>query len=115
MNQTTDTRRFVTATYEVDPGRQPEFMALLRECEDVMRAEGLITERPAVRMRSLGEPALMLEIFEWTDDRAFDRAQENPKVLDYWGRYEATWTSGGWGISRFPEASTGWAQFESLD
>lgn len=108
-------RRFVTATYEVDPDRQPGFLTLLRECESAMREQGLITDRPILRMRSLKESDLILEIFEWSDEGAFERAQETPAVLEYWGRYESVWTSGGWGIARFPEASEAWAQFEPLE
>lgn len=115
MHTETDTRRFVTATYEVPVDRQSEFLALLKKCEQQMRQEGLITSRPAIRMQSKAEPQLILEIFEWADDGAFERAQQTPAVLEYWGKYERLWTSGGFGMSRFPETNENWAQYPTLD
>lgn len=111
----TDTAQFTTATYRVAVEKQEEFLQLLKGAEETMRAEGLITERPVFRMRSLEDPELLLEIFEWVDSEAFGRAQENPRVLSWWGKFEATWKEGGFGLSRFPEADRPWAQFESID
>ena len=106
--------QFVTATYEVSLKNRAQFLALMKEAEAVMRAEGLITERPAYRMASKAKPELILEIFEWVDETAFERAQKNPKVLAMWGQFETVWKRGGFGVNELPEASVPWAEFTSL-
>lgn len=107
--------RIVTATYRVAVERQPEFLELLRGCEATMRQEGLVTGRTFVRMRSAVDPELLVELFEWVDATAFDRAQENPRVLQWWGQYEAAWKDGGFGLDQVPEAAMPWAQYEPVE
>ncbi len=111
----TDSRQYTTATYRVAIEKQGEFVELLKGAEDSMRREDLITAREVLRMRSLAEPELLLEIFEWVDSKAFERAQQNPRILEWWGRFKATWKGGGFGLSQFPEAGQPWAQFETID
>ena len=113
--QVTDTRQFTTATYRVAMQNQEAFLELLKGCEGTMRELGLISDRPAIRMRSLADPELLLEIFEWADAEAFGRTQKEPRVLEWWGKYEATWIRGGFGLTEFPEASQSWAQFKTID
>ncbi len=110
-----ESRQYTTATYRVVVEKQEEFVELLKGAEDTMRREGLITTREAIRMRSLAEPELILEIFEWVDSTAFERAQKNPHILEWWGKFEATWEEGGFNLSQFPEAGQPWAQFETVD
>ena len=107
-------RRIVTSTYRVSTSKQDAFLELLRGCEKTMREEELVTVRPFVRMRSLVDSSLIIELFEWVDPDAFGRAQENPKVLAWWGQYEAIWEDGGFGLDAVPEAAMPWAQYEPL-
>jgi quinol monooxygenase YgiN len=107
--------QFVTATYQVAPNRQADFLKLLHGCEATMRSEDLITERPVIRMRSEVDPTMLVEILEWVDATAFDRAQENPLVLAWWGKYEALWERGGFGMGEVPESHQPWAQYQALD
>ncbi len=107
--------QFTTATYRVEVDKQNDFLDLLRGAEATMRTEGLITARPIFRMRSLTDPELILEIFEWVDAEAFGRAQQDPKILEWWGKYEATWKAGGFGLCEFPEAQQPWARYEALE
>lgn len=65
-------------------------------------------------MRSNVNPKMIVEVFEWADDKAFDRAQDNPAVLNMWGQYESLWEQGGFGVDQIPEASQPWAQFASI-
>ncbi len=105
---------FVTATYQVPMENQATFIEVLKQVEGVMRGVGLITDWPAVRMRSKKQPDLILEIFQWTDDTSFDKAQETAAVLELWGKLEGLWTDGGFGVDRFPESAEFWAQYHSL-
>jgi len=105
---------FVTATYDVPVERQEEFLIALIAAEDAMREAGLITAWPAVRMRSRAEPSLLLEVFQWCDDASFEEAQRTPAGREQGGLRETLWTSGGFGVERFPEAQEPWAQFAPL-
>lgn len=107
--------QFVTATYQVALQHQADFLELLYGCEATMRSEGLITERPVIRMRSKVDPTMLVEILEWVDDTAFVRAQKNPRVLQWWGKYEALWERGGFGMSELPETAQPWAQYQALN
>jgi hypothetical protein len=109
-----DRAQFVMATYQVEVSKQSEFLSLLLEAERVMRSEKLITNSPILRMRSKANHKLILEVFEWVDDTAFDRAQANPKVLAIWGKFESIWETGGFGVSLFPEAAQPWAQYDTF-
>jgi len=106
--------RFVTTTYQVAVENQTQFVALLVEAEKVMRAENLITSGPILRMRSIANPKLIMEVYEWVDDKAFDRAQNTPSLLAVWGKFESVWEDGGFGVNRFPESSQPWAQYEAI-
>ena len=110
-----DSRRLTTATYRVAVKDQDAFLKLLKDAEQTMREVGLITNRPIIRMRSLEDPELLLEIFEWADSGAFERAQKDPRILEHWGQFEALWKSGGFGLKTFPEAERPWAQFEPFE
>lgn len=110
-----DSRRITTATYSISDDRQPTFLELLRGAEATMREIGLITDRPVIRMRSLADPRFLVEIFEWSDAGAFERAQKDPRILEWWGKFEPTWEAGGFGLSELPEAAQPWAQFAPVD
>jgi hypothetical protein len=107
--------QIVTATYKVALKNQAAFLKLLHGCEATMRSEGLITTRPVTRMRSKVDPTMLVEILEWVDDTAFGRAQKNPRVLQWWGKYEALWERGGFGMSEIPETKQPWAQYQALE
>ncbi len=107
--------RIVTATYRVATDRQAEFLVLARGCEETMRSEALITDRQFIRMRSIEDPEILVEVFEWVDATAFDRAQENPRVLAWWGQYESVWKDGGFGMNAVPESAMPWAQYVPVE
>lgn len=112
MDQTRS--RIVTATYRVSTERQAEFVELLQRCESTLREEGLVTGRSFLRMRSLEDPEALIELFEWVDEEAFGRAQENPRVLAWWGQFEEVWKEGGFGVSAIPESNMPWAQYQPI-
>lgn len=107
--------QFVIATYEVAEQNQQEFISLLHETEKVMRDEQLITSKTISRMSSIMNPKIIIEVFEWVDSEAFDRAQKNPAVLNMWGKYENLWERGGFGMNEVPESNQPWSQFKSID
>jgi quinol monooxygenase YgiN len=106
--------QFVTATYRVKQNNLEAFILLMKEAEQVMRSEQLITSKPVLRMQSRINPEYVLEVFEWVDEEAFGRAQQTPKVLAIWGQYQNIWEAGGFGMNQIPESSESWAQYSSL-
>mgnify|MGYP000423024473 CR=1 FL=1 len=106
--------QFVIATYQVLEQNQTEFIVLLKETETLMRKEKLITSKPVFRMRSVINPKIIVEIFEWTDSKSFEKAQNSPTILSMWSKFESIWVKGGFGIKEVPEASQPWAQFPSI-
>ncbi len=106
--------QFVIATYQVALQHQEDFFSLLNETETIMRREDLITSKPIFRMKSIQDPKVIMEVFEWKDDSSFDKAQHTPSVLSMWGKYESLWEKGGFGINQVPESNQPWAQFTSV-
>jgi hypothetical protein len=110
-----DSPQYTIAAYRVAVENQPAFIELLKGAEVTMRQQSLITDSPIFRMRSREDPTRILEIFQWSDPEAFERAQQNPEILKWWGQYEEIWAEGGFGLNQFPEAAQPWAQFETID
>ena len=73
----------VICSYMPKPGGEAKLIELLKEHQPTLRAEGLITDRPATFLKS-SEGAL-LEIFEWVSEEASRGAHSNPKVGPIWG------------------------------
>lgn len=75
----------VIALFRPKAGKETELMACMRDHQPVLRAEGLVTDRPACVMRA-GDGTL-LEIFEWRSQAAIDAAHANANVHKLWARY----------------------------
>lgn len=105
---------FITATYEVELGKQAEFMGVLKDCEILMRREGFITERGTIWMQSKENPKMIMEIFELVDDKAFGLAQENDELMALWGKLVALWVRGGFAANELPEAQNPWAMYKAI-
>jgi quinol monooxygenase YgiN len=75
----------VIAAYHPKPGKEAELLQLLREHMPILRAQGLITDRLPVVMRSRG--GTVLEVFEWRSQEAIDAAHQNPVVQQMWERF----------------------------
>ncbi len=75
----------VIAAFRPKPGKEDLLMACMRDHQPVLRAEGLVTDRPAYVMRA-GDGTL-LEVFEWNSQAAIDAAHGNPRVHGLWARY----------------------------
>ena len=78
------------ACYKPRPGSEDALLALVREHQRPLRAEGLVTDRAPIVMRTTN--GTIVEIFEWTSPEAIAGAHHNPVVLDLWKRFEAVCT-----------------------
>jgi hypothetical protein len=63
---------------------------LVKEHLPPLRAEGLVTERPSIVMRTAD--GTIVEVFEWVSQNAIAGAHSNPVVLELWQRFEAVCT-----------------------
>jgi hypothetical protein len=77
--------RFVIAAYKPKAGREEQLRAAVQKHAAVLRAQGLITERPAYVMR--GADGTVLEVFEWRSAEAIEQAHENPAVQVLWAEF----------------------------
>ncbi len=78
------------ACYKPKPGCDRELLELVRGHLPPLRAEGLVTERPPIVMRTAD--GTIVEIFEWVSPEAIAGAHHNPAVLDLWARFEKVCT-----------------------
>ncbi len=77
----------VIVGYRPKPGKTAELLSEVRAHVPALRAEGLVTNRPALAMQAAD--GTVLEVFEWASRQAMDAAHGNPAVLDMWARFEA--------------------------
>lgn len=77
--------RFVIAAYTPKPGMAEALMAAVRKHLGVLRAEGLVTDRPAYVMRA-GD-GTVVEVFEWRSAEAIERAHATPAVMALWEEF----------------------------
>jgi quinol monooxygenase YgiN len=75
------------ACYKPRPGCEEALRELVRNHLPLLRAEGLVTERPPIVMRTAN--GTIVEVFEWVSQEAIAAAHHNPLVLDLWKRFEA--------------------------
>jgi hypothetical protein len=83
MNATPEATLVIVA-YKPKPGKEADLLQLTREHVEILRAEGLATDRPVVACEA-GDGTIV-EVFEWVPG-AVVRAHSNPAVLALWGRY----------------------------
>ncbi len=75
------------ACYKPRPGCEDALLELVGNHLPPLRAEGLVTERTPIVMRTAN--GTIVEIFEWVSREATAGAHNNPVVLDLWKRFEA--------------------------
>jgi len=98
------------ACYKPRPGCEQALLALVHNHLPPLRAQGLVTERPSVVMRTAD--GTIIEVFEWVSQEAIAGAHQNPVVLDLWKRFEAVCT---YEVpSHLPEFQNMFAHFEPL-
>lgn len=75
------------ACYKPKPGCEAALLALVRDHLPPLRAEGLVTDRASIVMRTAD--GTIVEVFEWVSKEAIAGAHTNPAVLNLWKRFEA--------------------------
>jgi quinol monooxygenase YgiN len=73
------------AAFRPKPGREKDLTAIVTERLALMRRLGFVTERPAITVRA--KDGTIIQISEWADQAAIDKAHKTPEVLALWGRY----------------------------
>jgi hypothetical protein len=75
------------ACYKPRAGCEEPLLELVRDHLPPLRAEGLVTDRSSIVMRTAD--GTIIEVFEWVSQEAIAGAHQNPVVLDLWKRFEA--------------------------
>ena len=75
------------AAFKPKPGKDAELLAVIETRLPLLRKLKLATDRDSILMRS--RDGAIIEISEWGDDAAIERAHKTPEVLEMWGRFSA--------------------------
>ena len=78
--------RIVIAAFHPKPGRERDLLAVLNTRLPLLRRLGLATNRENVTMRAAN--GTVLDVSEWVDDSAIERAHSNPEVLQLWKQFD---------------------------
>jgi hypothetical protein len=98
------------ACYKPKEGCEEALLELVRNHLPPLRAEGLVTDRPSIVMRT--ESGVIVEVFEWVSQEAIAGAHVNPAVLALWKRFEAVCSYET--PSSLPEFQNMFAHFEPI-
>ena len=79
--------RFVIVAYAPKPGMADRLLAAVGKHLAVLRAEGLVTDRPAYVMRAAD--GTVVEVFEWESAEAIAKAHQTPAVQGLWAEFGA--------------------------
>ena len=99
------------AAYRPHPGKQARLLDCVRDHMPVLRAQKLVTQRPAQAMRA--KDGTIVEVFEWESDDAIERAHSNPEVHKLWARFNEACEYVP--LASLAECSEMFANFEPLD
>ena len=77
--------RMVVVGYKPKQGKEIELEALMKTHLPTLQAEGLVSARESIIMRS--EDGTIIEIFEWKSKEAIVSAHSNLKVQEMWQAY----------------------------
>lgn len=102
--------RFVIVAYTPRPGMADRLMDAVRKHLQVLRAEDLVSDRPACVMRAAD--GTIVEVFEWRSADAIARAHQNPAVQALWAEFAAVCDYRP--LSGLAECQQLFAEFESV-
>jgi hypothetical protein len=102
--------RFVIAVYKPRAGCEDKLLAAVRRHAGVLRAEGLISGKPAHAMRAVD--GTVVEVFEWLSTAAIERAHSNPAVQALWAEFGEACDYVP--IASVPEAQQIFSEFEAV-
>lgn len=76
----------VVCTYHVRPGQEDAFEGLLKNHLPTLVRLGLTNNQPAMSLKSVDEErrSTYVQIFEWANAEAAERAHEVPAVIAIW-------------------------------
>jgi hypothetical protein len=80
-----DEERIVIVGYKPLDGKEGELEELVRSHVEILRNEGLASERPAIVMRS--KDGTLLEVFAWKSKEAIEAAHFNPRIQKLWDNF----------------------------
>lgn len=103
--------RFVVVAYAPKPGKSGQLLAAVRKHLDVLRAENLVTDRPAYVMRAAD--GTIIEVFEWRSAEAIAKAHSLPAVQALWGEFGAACVYRP--LSGIAECQQMFAEFEAVE
>jgi quinol monooxygenase YgiN len=103
--------RFVIVAYAPKPGMADALLAAVREHLRVLRAEDLVTDRPASVMKAAD--GTVLEVFEWRSAEAIAQAHGNPAVQALWDEFAAACDYRP--LNGLAECANLFAEFEPVD
>lgn len=81
------TARMVIVAYRPRPGQAEALAGVVRRHGPVLRAEGLVTERPFTTCEAAD--GTLVEIFEWRSAESIAAAHHNPAVQALWAEFFA--------------------------
>jgi hypothetical protein len=79
--------RLVIVAYRPRPGQAEALADVVRRHGPVLRAEGLVTDRPFTT--SQAADGTLVEVFEWRSAEAIAAAHGNPRVQALWAEFFA--------------------------
>jgi quinol monooxygenase YgiN len=79
--------RLVIVAYRPKPRKDEVLLSELRDHVQLLRSEGLATDRLPVVMRA--KDGTLIEMFEWASPAAMEEAHGNPRVQAMWARFAA--------------------------
>jgi hypothetical protein len=100
----------VVVAYRPKPGKEAELLELTREHVELLRNEGLATERPVVA--ATAADGTVVEVFEWAPG-GVERAHSNLVVRKLWERYADACEIVP--LNQLAESSTMFASFTPID
>jgi quinol monooxygenase YgiN len=103
--------RFVIVTYTPKDGMEQQLLAVVKKHIEILRAQQLVTDRPAYIMRAAD--GSIVEVFEWRSVESIEAAHSNPAVQGLWDEFDAVcaYTP----LANLAEASKLFAEFDSIE
>lgn len=103
--------RFVIVAYTPKAGKELQLLAAVRKHLKVLRAEQLVSDKPAYVMRAAD--GTLVEVFEWRSAEAVQQAHSNSAVQTLWAEFGAAcdYTP----LTKLAETHQMFAEFEAVE
>ena len=103
--------RISIAAFKPKGGREDDLLQVIDDRVPLLRRLGMVTDRAPIGMRS--NDGVIIQVSEWVDDEAIDRAHSHPDVLALWERFGAC--SEYVKLDSLSESHDDFATFQSID